>query len=454
LAQRVLSLLALCGVLSIAPSVHGAPQDSKPAQPAEFKRQGGVPSEAWDPFASGLTLSGAYYGAQFSMLESASGPAGSFDQGFQLNAALDLHKAFSQQAFDGLKLTVQGRWRDPREQANPNNFVQGSSLFNPSNWTSGTGFRLLQANFELDRPLRQDPDVRLWFKAGWVQPRYEFILQPDTDLILNNAVNSGKGVGGNIPFSSSFSTWGGMVRLTSPSKAYLKAGLFMAYPNATLSSNHGLWFQGDRSLPGTNATMAMVELGLKPLLTPQRLPGVWAVGVWAYNNVTTSAQRSPSILQSPNWGLQQGFYLQLDQSLIQAAIQPSSGPRGWSPGFPLPPKSVPSRLTTFNLLAISPAFNNQFPVYWHSGLRYSGLFSAGANDALVVALAYGAYSAQESSPSKTSTVFLEAGYHFPLLEWSGRRLDLYPFFQWDLRPAGSLSIPNALVLGVGTRLAF
>ena len=86
-------------------------------------------------------------------------------------------------------------------------------MFDPSNWASGTAWRLLQANASYTSSLGSTQADRLWLKAGWVQPRYEFALQPMTDRILNNAVNSAKGIGGNIPFSSSFSTWGGMGRV-------------------------------------------------------------------------------------------------------------------------------------------------------------------------------------------------------------------------------------------------
>ncbi len=67
---------------------------------------------------------------------------------------------------------------------------------------------------------------------------------------MNNAIESAKGIGGNIPFSSSFSTWGGTLQLNPTKWYYAKAGLFMAFPGATASSNHGLAFQGDSRRSG------------------------------------------------------------------------------------------------------------------------------------------------------------------------------------------------------------
>lgn len=113
-----------------------------------------------------------------------------------------------------------------------------------------------------------------------MQPRYEFALQPLSDKFLNNAVNSAKGIGGNIPFSSSFSTWGAMAQLNPDPSMALKAGLFMAYPTATASSNHGLWFEGDVN-SNQNSTMAMVEFSLRPQINNGRLPGRITLGATA-----------------------------------------------------------------------------------------------------------------------------------------------------------------------------
>ena len=82
---------------------------------------------------------------------------------------------------------------------------------------------------------------------------------------------SAKGVGGNIPLSSSFSTWGAMLRWMPDAQTYIKGGVFMAYPDATSSSNSGLWFGGNPTQTDQTGLMGMVELGWMPRLGQTRL---------------------------------------------------------------------------------------------------------------------------------------------------------------------------------------
>jgi len=380
-----------------------------------------VPATSRDLARQGLLFSGDYYGALFAIQNSQNGPRTVWDDGLQLNLGLDLGTISNVPAIKGLQLNVQGRWREPSTLSDPNTFVAGNSMFDPSNWASGTGWRFLQANLQYTSALGTKNPETLWAKAGWVQPRYEFILQSGADLVLNNAVNSAKGVGGNIPFSSSFSTWGAMLRWMPDTQLYLKGGLFMAYPDATSSSNHGLWFGGNPTQTDQTGLMSMVELGWLPQLGQARLQGRYALGGYSYSNRTSaSAPRS-----NANYGLQTGLYLQLDQQLWRG-------------------------LSTFNLLSLAPQTNNQFPLYGHTGLSYKGLFSSRPNDTLVATLAYGAYSPNNPGHSKSSTVFIEAGYHVALSSW----LDLYPFLQWSIRPAGTSTTADAFVIGFGTKVTF
>jgi carbohydrate-selective porin OprB len=379
------------------------------------------PTTSKDLQRQGLLFSGDYYGALFAIQNSQNGAHTVWDDGLQLNLGLDLATISSVDAIKGLQLNVQGRWREPSPLADPNTYVAGNSMFDPSNWASGTGWRFLQANLQYTSALGTDNPKTLWAKAGWVQPRYEFILQSGSDLVLNNAVNSAKGLGGNIPFSSSFSTWGAMVRWMPDSTMYLKGGLFMAYPDATSSSNNGLWFGGNPTLGDQTGLMSMVELGWLPQLGQARLQGRYALGGYSYDNRTSASSRR----SNANYGLQTGMYLQLDQQLWRG-------------------------LSTFNLLSLAPQTNNQFPLYGHTGLSYRGLFSNRPNDTLVATLAYGAYSPENPGSIKTSTVFLEAGYHLALSSW----LDLYPFLQWSIRPAGTSTTADAFVIGFGTKVTF
>jgi len=379
----------------------------------------------------GLEFGGKYYGALFGIQNSANGSASPWDDGGQLNFSLNAGKLLDISSLEKLKFNVQGRWREPSIYADPNTYVAGNSMFDPSNWASGTGWRFLQANAEYIDNLGTSSPNLLWLKAGWVQPRYEFALQPLSDKFLNNAVNSAKGIGGNIPFSSSFSTWGAMAQVNPNPALAFKGGVFMAYPSATSSSNHGLWFEGDVN-SNQNSLMAMLEFTIRPNLDQGRLPGRLALGGYSYNNKTSrSAAKS-----NANYGLQTGIYLQLDQQLTREGES--------KPGAEL------QGLSSFNMLLLAPEENNQFPLYFHTGLNYTGLIPGRDNDALVASLAYGAYSPYNPGNVKSSTVFIEGGYHIALNPW----LDLYPFVQWSVRPSGNSDTSNATVIGFATNVKF
>jgi porin len=428
-------LLLTTGLIPLPPALAAEEQPGAYPSLAEWWEGEGLLAPGAGPLkslkAEGLELGGKYYGALFGIQNSAGGAASPWDDGGQLNLSLNAGRLLQIPALQKLKFNLQGRWREPSVNADPNTYVAGNSMFDPSNWASGTGWRFLQANAEFSDSLGSSSPNLLWLKGGWVQPRYEFALQPLSDKFLNNAVNSAKGIGGNIPFSSSFSTWGAMAQLNPDPSMALKAGLFMAYPTATASSNHGLWFEGDVN-SNQNSTMAMVEFSLRPQINNGRLPGRITLGGYSYNNVTSrSAAKS-----NANYGLQTGAYLQVDQQLSREGNdKPGSEIQG---------------LSSFNMLMLAPEENNQFPLYFHTGLNYTGLIPGRDNDALVASIAYGAYSPYNPGPVKTSTVFLEGGYHIALNRW----LDLYPFVQWSVRPNGSSSLADAMVLGFGTSVKF
>ena len=94
-------------------------------------------------------------------------------------------------------------------------------MFNPSNWQTGTQFRVTSFGLEIGTENLLPIEDMVTLRAGWLQPQREFIDQSLSKLFLNNAVNSAKGVGGNIPFSSSFYTWSGTLKFNLHETVYL-----------------------------------------------------------------------------------------------------------------------------------------------------------------------------------------------------------------------------------------
>lgn len=411
---------------------------------------------------NGVKLSGKYYGAFFGIVDSQGGSRGVWDQGIEFGPNINLGKLLRVEALEGASIFAVGRWRDDRVAADPNQIVQGSSMFNPSNWISGQGWRLLSFGGEITTGEMLPVKDMIVLRGGWLQPQKEFIDQPLSKLFLNNAVNSAKGVGGNIPFSSSFSTWGGTLQVKPVEWYYAKAGLFMAYPNATANDNHGVNFAGTY---GQNGLMIMGETGVTPKIGPSELPGKYAVGGYFWG------QKKNSFNGTYNYG-QYGFYWQADQMLFRepSPEEPAPLAKGPSDGksvatgksFKEPvatekPKLSNQGLKMFNLLTFAPKYNNLYSFYFQTGLVYEGLIPSRDKDQIMGSMAFGNYSyynlleqQQDGDPVSTYTIFFEFAYRIQINDWAF----FQPFIQYAIRPDGTDAVKNATILGFYTGVNF
>ena len=413
----------------------------------------------------GLTFNGKYYGAFFGVVDSQKGARGFWDEGIEFGAEQNFGKLLRVDALNGVKGFGQFRYRDSQLSADPNQFVQGNSMFDPTNWYSGTQFRVLSFGMEIGSGNLLPVKDMVVLRGGWLQPQKEFIDQPLSKLFLNNAVNSAKGVGGNIPFSSSFSTWGGTLQVKPVEWYYLKGGLFMTSPQATASGNHGLAYQGYGPDPSQNGLMAMCETGITPKIGSSELPGKYAVGGYYYGGSKTS------FLGTQGYG-QYGMYFQADQMLWRKpSPEPAPLAKGPSDGktvatgkdFQTPvaaekPALSNQGLSLFSLVSLAPKYNNLFPFYFQTGLVYTGLIPHRDDDLTMFSIAYGSYSCNnienlqnKGNPNQPNdTIFLEGGYRIQINKWAF----FQPFVQYEIRPAGTTTIANATILGFYTGLTF
>lgn len=407
----------------------------------------------------GLKFTGRYYGAFFGVVDSQRGSRGFWDQGIEFGAEQNFGKLLGVETLKGVRGFGTFRYRDSQAAADPNQFVRANSMFNPSNWISGTQFRVLAFGLEIGTSDLLPVKDMFVLRGGWLQPQREFIDQPLSKLFLNNAVNSAKGVGGNIPFSSSFSTWGGTLRVQPVEWHYVKGGLFMSYPQATASSNHGLAFEGFGPDPSQNGLMAMLETGFTPKIGTSKLPGKYATGLYYYGG------EKPSFNGTDNYG-QYGFYFQADQMVYREPTPTEETPLAKGPSdaksFKQPvadaPKLSEQGLSVFNLLTFAPKYNNTFPFYFHSGLVYTGLIPGRDKDQTLFSIAYGSYSTANIEALQTRgvanqpnyTIFLEGGYRVAINNWAF----VQPFVQYVVRPSGAANVQNATILGFSTGVTF
>jgi len=409
---RIFLLLILTGV-----SGHRAWPEEGPPSPAWWNGKHATGDWAGGRSAlgdAGVTIDGRWRGVYFGILESENGSGNAFSEELAFGLQLDLGKILRQEAIEGVSLFGEARWRDPGPDANPNNLVDANGLFNPSRYTGGTGWRLMTAGLRYAAPEFLGVKKGLVLVGGWIQPQKEFVEQPLARLFANNAMASAEGLGGNILFSSSFTTWGGTLEVKPKEWHYAKAGLFLSFPDATDPANSGVQFFGHDD-PAQNGLFFMAETGVTPEMGPDKLPGKYAFGAYVYGD------REPQ-----GAGNQSGYYWQADQMIWR-----ENGDQG---------------LRMFSLFIFAPRYNNDFSFYLHGGLAYEGALPGRPKDQLIAGLALGNYGARSASSGAqpTQTVLMEAGYRIRFNGWGF----VQPFAQYISRPDGFADVADAAILGI------
>jgi porin len=417
----------------------------------------------------GLKLGGRWIGVYYGVVDGGRpNVRGSyFDEEIKFTGELDFAKLTRWEPLEGLKGFGEVRWRDG---LNPNLRVGASANFQPSHFQSGKQWRLMTFGLTYATPELFGIKEFLTLTGGWIQPQKEFIDQPLSKLFVNNAFESSKGIGANIPFSSSFTTWGGTLKVKPLDWHYVKAGLFMSYPQATSTDNHGLAFEGFGPDPSQNGLFFIGELGFTPKIGASKLPGKYAFGGYYYEEENTS-------FFGTDYNGRYGFYWQLDQMLFREASpeeEPTPLAKGPSDGKSIAepqsgksfkeqvpekkPKLSDQGLYLFSLFTYSPKYNNILPFYFHTGLVYKGLIPTRDNDQLMAAFGFGQYSffnieaLQErgNSNQPNYTAVLEIDYRIQINKWAF----FQPYLQYIIQPNGTGAIENATILGFETGIIF
>lgn len=374
----------------------------------------------------GIKLGGSWKLAYFGVADSQNGSGGFYGQDLVFTGDVDFAKLSGFGGLAGLKGFVEGRWRENRpNMGDPNELVDASSMFNPSPWWSGVGWRMVSFGAEYTVPELFGIEELFVLKGGWLRPQREFVDQPLSKLFLNNAINSAKGIGGNIPFSSSFSTWGGTLTVKPLDWYYAKAGLFLAYPGGTSFNNNGLMFQGSPN-SSLNDLFFLGETGLTPSIGAARLPGKYAFGSYFYGEDNKTFGRS-----------KYGFYWQADQMLYRESS--------------LSDKLSDQGLSMFSLLSFAPPYNGTYPFYAQGGLSYVGLVPHREKDNLFAGFGVGTYDQNNTrNADKNYTMVLEGGYRIRINGWAF----VSPYVQYLIQPDGSREVANATVLGFQSGITF
>src|SRR5262249_8000842 len=134
-----------------------------------------------------------------------------------------------------------------------------------------------------------------------------------------------------------------------------------------------------------------------------------------------------------------GFYVLADQMIYRERPGPS-----------------PQGLTPFVAVAVAPdESTNLLPLFVDGGLVYTGLIPGRDNHVAAFGVVYGRFSSElrrSQRLQRQTGVAAAIQYYEVALEWTyaiqvARWLSVQPDVQYIIRPGGSSSIPNALVLG-------
>ncbi|MEI8387012.1 MAG: carbohydrate porin [Verrucomicrobiota bacterium] len=151
-------------------------------------------------------------------------------------------------------LTIESSWRY-RGGTSPQWVAGTPGMFNPSEATSGMGVRILPQMIEYTTPNKM-----FTINAGWENPYDLFLQQPLSKMFENNSIASAKGIGGTpgpgiavvnksssvsatgvptkgsvsfyktspVPWSSSYASWGGTLKIRPTKETYIQSGLYLA----------------------------------------------------------------------------------------------------------------------------------------------------------------------------------------------------------------------------------
>jgi porin len=239
------------------------------------------------------------------------------------------------------------------------------------------------------------------------------------------------------------------VRVEPVPQVYAMLGLFNGDPTLGANDKHG----ADWSMRGP--LFAIAEIGYRINQAPERpgLPGNYKIGAYYNGGTFTDFLRDSSGGLAPVTGLppqtthgNTGFYVLADQMVYREGGGKSK-----------------QGLTSFVAVLVAPdASINQMPLFVNGGLVYRGAIPRRDHDIAGFGVIYGRFS---RDLRRSQQLERQAGIAAPVqdfevaLEWTyivqaARWLAVQPDVQYIIKPGGTGTIPNALVVGFQLSVTF
>jgi len=282
-------------------------------------------------------------------------------------------------------------------------------------------------------------DNRVEFSVGRIAAGDDFLVSPYNYVFVQNGFDGNPvGIFFNAPGMTAYpnATWGARVKVRPTARTYVMGGVYNGDPSIRANTHHGL----DFSLDGPLFAIAEVGYQRNGLPGDTGLIGNYRIGGWYANSVFTDFETvgygTPPATKRGNWGL----YTLCDQVLVSFGDRSRNSGVGICGSFMVSPDESVS----------------QMPYFFTAGIVARGFFPSRPFDLAGFGVVYGHFSndlrnAQEREQLFDPTIGVQE--YETVLEWTYR---LYlcksaaffqPDIQYVIRPAGTGTIDNALVIG-------
>ena len=148
-----------------------------------------------------------------------------FDEEFKFYGTLDFAKLTGWEPLAGLSARAEVRWRDGE---NVGKYAGTLGVFNPSTFQGQKQWRFLKAYLTYTTPELFGVKDFLTLSGGWQPPSDFFIIQPESSFFVNNAFKCRAIAQNGVPWSGSYATWGGSMKIKPTDWYYLTTGLWLA----------------------------------------------------------------------------------------------------------------------------------------------------------------------------------------------------------------------------------
>ncbi len=351
------------------------------------------------------------------------------------NQAIGLDIDFGKLArVEGAKLHISFDNRDGQSLSNGyvGNLFQTQQIFG-----GGELARLMELTFELS----------LWnnvvnLRGGRAMGGNDFATSPLYGNFMNQAICGNLGnLGKNINLSFyPVASWGGRVQVRPNDWLMWQAGAFESNP--TLNATHGF----DWSTAGSTGIVYMTEVWFMPGTAPGGMLGHYKFGFYYDSSNAPDFYRNSAGGSAAATGTafktypgKSGAYFLADQVVYRV---PAAGNKG---------------LTLFGGVSYANQNTNMMPFYAFGGLIYTGLFPRRDDDTTGFSVSYGRVSSAlaktqrvQGDAVQTSETIMEFNYAVHVTKW----FTFQPNVQYVVRPGGTGTIPNAVVLGLQTTINF